>query len=144
MQKISIKAEEHLPHLDILSKCFKCGFCDENSTKKNNRKTPRKCTHHTKQETEKLTNVSSKPKKIKSKNKIKTKKTPKGMGKTKVQVFVDEDAERFIDDAKSLCESTYDHTSYCEENDSRLSSSISFSDQSFSGPESGEVSDSGN
>ena len=36
-----------------------------------------------------------------------------------------------------------DHTSYGEESDSRLSSAISSSDQSFSETEDGEVSDSG-
>ena len=79
----------------------------------------------------------------KSNKRIKIKKTPKGLDKTKVQVFVNEDTERFIDDAKFLCESTDDHTSYGKESDSRLCSSISSSDQSFSEPESGEVLDSG-
>ena len=138
MQKISIKNEKHLHHLGALNKCFKCGFCDENSTKKSHLKKSKKSAH-TKQQTEKLTNdLSSKPKKIKSKN-IKIQKTPKGRNKAKVQVFVDKDIERHIDDAKFLCESTDDHTSYGEESVSRSFSSILSSDQSFSGTKNGEI-----
>ena len=138
MQKISMKTKEHLQHLGTLNKCFKYGFCEEKSAKKSKLKKHKK-NAHAKQNTERLTNDLS----SKSNNKMKMKKTPKGLDKTKVQVFVDEDTERFIDDAKFLCESTDDHTSYGEESDSRLSSSISFSDKSFSKPESGEVLDSG-
>ena len=145
----SLKAEQEL-HVPLdhdksraEKKRFKCDFCDESYTKKNDLNKHKKSSH-TKPQIEKLTNnQSSKQKKIKSKNKIKIKKTPKVLKKAKVQVFVDEDTERFIDDAKFLCESADDHISYGEESDSRISSSISSSDQSFLETENWEVLDLG-